>query len=129
MKNPRIQITFLLAFFLVQMLTHQIRAQAPPEERAAKLTEWMKTNLQLTDDQVAQVSGINLKYAQKNEALRNSTEARAAKFKKLKGYDADKEAELKKLFTDEQFKIYQTKKEEIKEEFKEKAKEKRKEQN
>ena len=94
----------------------------PPTERAAKLTEWMKSNFQLTADQEKQAQEINLKYANKTEELRNSSGTRGQKFKKLKGYNESKDEELKKVFTAEQFKIYQAKKEEVKEEFKAKAK-------
>jgi hypothetical protein len=98
----------------------------PPDERAAKLTAWMKSNLQLTADQENPAQEINLKYANKTEDLRNSDEPRKEKFKKLKGYNAEKDDELKKLFTEEQFKLYLAKKEEVKEEFKTKAKQKKK---
>ena len=34
-------------------------------ERSAKLTEWMRINLNLTDEQLPAVRDINLKYAKK----------------------------------------------------------------
>ena len=104
----------------------QDKEPMPPDERAAKLTDWMKTNLKLTAEQEKPAQEINLKYANKTEELRNSDESRKEKFKKLKGYNEEKDQELKKLFTEEQFKLYLTKKEEVKEEFKAKAKEKKK---
>jgi hypothetical protein len=97
------------------------------DERAAKLTEWMKENLQLTADQEPKVQEINLRYANKTEELRNSPDSRSQKFKKVKSYNDAKDDELKKLLTEQQFQTYQAKKEEVKEEFKAKAKEKRKE--
>lgn len=102
------------------------RETMSPEERASKLTTWMKNNLQLTDEQEKSVQEINLKYAGKTEELRNSSESKGQKFKKLKSYNDDKDKELKGLLTAEQFKTYQAKKEEVKEEFKAKASEKRK---
>ena len=104
----------------------QDKEPMPPDERAAKLTDWMKTNLQLTAEQGKPVQEINLKYAIKTEELRNTDEPRKEKFKKLKGYNEEKDQELKKVFTEEQFKLYLAKKEEVKEEFKAKAKEKKK---
>jgi hypothetical protein len=104
----------------------QDKEPMPPDERAAKLTDWMKTNLQLTAEQEKPVQEINLKCAIKTEELRNTDEPRKEKFKKLKGYNEEKDQELKKLFTGEQFNLYQAKKEEVKEEFKAKAKEKKK---
>jgi hypothetical protein len=110
------------------MAQEQEKDPMPPAERAAKLTEWMKTNLQLTNEQEKPVHEINLKYADKTEELRISNEPRAQKFKKLKGYNDDKDKELKVLLTADQFKTYQAKKAEVKEEFKAKAKEKKKDQ-
>lgn len=107
------------------MAQEQEKETMPPAERAAKLTAWMKSNLQLTADQETQAQEINLKYANKTEELRNSEGSRMQKFKKLKGYNESKDEELKKVFTAEQFKTYQAKKEEVKEEFKAKAKEKK----
>ncbi len=63
----------------------QDKEPIPPDERAAKLTDWMKTNLQLTAEQEKPVQEINLKYAIKTEELRNTEEPRKEKFKKLKG--------------------------------------------
>ena len=104
----------------------QDKEPMPPDERAAKLTDWMKTNLQLTAEQEKPVQEINLKYAIKTEELRNTDEPRKEKFKKIKGYNEEKDKELKKVFTEDQFKLYLAKKEEVKEEFKAKAKEKNK---
>ena len=98
----------------------------PPADRAAKLTEWMKNNLQLTAEQEKPIHEINLKYANKTEELRNTDESRSQKFKKLKDYNEAKDKELKVLLTEDQYKTYQAKKEEVKEEFKAKAKEKKK---
>ena len=54
----------------------QEKEPMPPAERAAKLTEWMKNNLQLTEDQEKSVQEINHKYANKTEELRNNDGAR-----------------------------------------------------
>lgn len=120
--------TLLLVLVLISVdsiAQEQEKESMPPAERAAKLTEWMKNNLQLTADQEKSVQEINLKYANKTEELRNSDEARKQKFKMLKGYNDAKDDELKKTLKPEQFKTYQAKKEEVKEEFKAKAKEKK----
>ena len=41
------------------------RQQRTPEERAKRESDWMKTDLALTDKQIPQVDSINLKYAKK----------------------------------------------------------------
>ena len=64
MKKILVSI-FLLAvlFFPDNAIWAQKKTSSTPEGRATKLTEWMKTNLQLNGDQAAQVQTINLKYA------------------------------------------------------------------
>ena len=47
------------------------RPQRTPEERAKRETEWMKTDLTLTEAQIPLVDTINLKYAKKQMELRN----------------------------------------------------------
>src|SRR4051812_18005713 len=97
--------------------------QFTPEERAEKITEWMKTNLNLTEAQIQPVTDINLKYAKKNEELKASTADRKVKFKQLKSNEKAREDELKKVLTKEQIKIYQAKKNELKKMIEEKSKE------
>ncbi|HEY3405619.1 MAG TPA: hypothetical protein VGK59_19685 [Ohtaekwangia sp.] len=92
-----------------------------PEQRATAITEWMKTNLQLTPEQEGPVQTINLKYANLNEGLKTSSKARMAKAKELKTNNESKKKELKEILTPEQFKMYEAKEAELKEKFKEEA--------
>ena len=119
----------LITLFVLLLLSISVYAQqkdmSPPEDRAAGLTEWMKTNLQLTEEQVPKVQEINLKYANKNEDLKNSKLARKQKLQTLKLNEEGRDAELKQLLTDSQYKTYTTKKHEVKEKMKEGAKSKR----
>ncbi|MGC3948538.1 MAG: hypothetical protein QM762_29230 [Chryseolinea sp.] len=96
-----------------------------PEERAQKITDWMKTNLQLTDDQATTVHGINLKYANENEALKESASARRDKYKKYKDTQAAKDQELKGALTPEQFSTYLSKKKELQDKMREEVKERK----
>jgi hypothetical protein len=71
--------------FVVNVIHAQKKTSSTPEERAAKLTEWMKTNLQLNGDQATQVQTINLKYANKTQGLQtpiNVKERKAEGFKR-----------------------------------------------
>ena len=124
MKNKLILLA--LSIFLCTLTPANVFAQEqepmPAAERAAKLTEWMKNNLQLTAEQETQAQQINLKYANKTEELRTTKDSKMQKFKKVKAYNDSKDKELKEVFTDEQYKKYQAKKEEVKEEFKTKKK-------
>ncbi|HVY75383.1 MAG TPA: hypothetical protein VG890_11170 [Puia sp.] len=92
-------------------------------DRAAKMTDWMKTNLKLNDSQVQQVQDINLKYANKMDELKASTAARRQKMQTMKSDAAAKDAELKAVLTDDQYKAYSAKKKEMTKEAKEKMKE------
>ena len=104
----------------------QQKQPMPPEHRAAKMTEWMKTNLQLNDEQATKVSDINKTYAMKVEDIRTHTPDKKKKKSALKALDKDKDGELKAVLTEDQFKTYLAKKEKMKEEIKAKMKEQHK---
>jgi hypothetical protein len=113
------QSFFLFASFIflsVYALGQSNRSVPPPAERAKKQTEWMRTHLNLTDAQAAQAESINLNYANKTEQLRINAQDKRQKLKTLKSYAKAKDDELKKVFTAEQYKTYQAKKEELKDE-------------
>jgi hypothetical protein len=97
----------------------QDKQMPPASERASKATEWMKTNLNLTADQVSKVQDLNLKYAVKMDSLKNSSLASQDKMTTMKSDKASKDAELKGILTDEQYKTYQEKKQEMKDKLKE----------
>ena len=63
-------------FFVTAALLFSITAWAQKmgdaAERSAKLTEWMRINLNLTDEQLPTVRDINLKYAKKMDALKTN---------------------------------------------------------
>ena len=101
----------------------QERQQKSPEQRAAKITEWMKTNLKLSEDQVTKVGEINNRYAMKVDDIRKSTPDKKQKKSSIKALDKDKDGELKAVLSDDQFKSYLAKKEEMKEQIKQKKKE------
>jgi len=119
--------SFLLSglFFSVNLIWAQKKTSSTPEERATKMTEWMKTTLQLNNDQATQVQPINLKYANKTQDLQSQTISRKQKMQILKDNDKAKDAELKNVFTAEQYDTYQAKKDEIRKQMKEKMREKK----
>ena len=117
MKSIIRYFLFVSGFFFLASTMH---AQELPgaAERAAKLTDWMKTNLKLTDDQVQKVKDINVKYANKLDELDASNATKDQKMQTFKANDAAKDAELKTVLTDDQYKTYLSKKAEIKKKFK-----------
>ncbi|ESU19807.1 hypothetical protein FEDK69T_30630 [Flavobacterium enshiense DK69] len=116
----------LLTVVNVNAQSKNAKAQSTPEQRAEKLTTWMKDNLNLTAEQIPLVQELNLKYARLNEELKNMSGPRNEKMKKIKSNETAKEEELKKILTPEQFQTYTTKKREVKEEVKTRYKEKNK---
>lgn len=84
-----------------------------PEERAKNLTEWMKIELGIDTSLVETVHIINLKYAIKIENLKMSHSGRVKKFRELRSLSSNKDRELKKVLTKDQFKVYEKKKEEM----------------
>ena len=119
-------ICHLLMFSVFVFASLSLSAQMPSaSERAMKQTNWMKSNLKLTDDQAAKVQDINLKYANKMDELHASTATKQEKMASMKTDDAAKDAEIKAVLNDSQYKSYLQKKEEMKKEMKEKMKEKK----
>ena len=91
-------------------------------ERSAKLTEWMRTNLRLADEQLPTVRDINLKYAKKMDAIEANSLPKSEKMREITENDKAKDKELKDVLTDNQFQTYLSKKQEIKRKFKENLK-------
>ncbi len=126
MKNVRQPVLLLIILLITAVTTKaQDKSIPPAADRAAKLTEWMKTNLQLTDEQLPKVQDINLKYANKADELRSMSMGKRQKLQKLKSDGQAKDGELKAILTQDQYKIYESKKAELQKKFKEKAKERR----
>jgi len=93
-----------------------------PQERAKLQTEMMKNKLGLDSSQVKQIEAINLKYAVSNEPVLKGGGSKLAKFKQLRSSQKEKDTELKKIFTPEQYKQYQDFQDEMKAQLKEKRK-------
>lgn len=96
-----------------------------PEERAEMQTEWMKETLSLDSGAAAAVHEINLKYAKKNQTAMESSGSRRNKLRSLKKLSSEKDAELEKVLSAEQFRTYKKKKDEMKDRMKEEVRERR----
>jgi hypothetical protein len=114
--------TLILAFFL--FITGASFAQdGNADQKAKALTDRMKTQLTLNDDQYKSVYDINLDFVTKLGTVKEDGGGKMAKFKKLKTIDGDRDAALKKILTEQQFKDFQTHKKENREEMKARYKE------
>jgi hypothetical protein len=67
-----------------------------PEKRAKHQTEWMKTELSLSDDQTAKVDDINVRYAKKMKELREQNR------QQMKALHEEEKKELSQVLTKEQ---------------------------
>lgn len=107
----------IIAIFLGSVITaaaQSTNSTKTPEERAKTLTEKMKTTLSLTDEQYPKIEAINLKYAEKNQSLRSSSKGKLSKYKSLKSSLKDRDKEMKKVLTPEQYEKYKEMMEEMK---------------
>jgi Spy/CpxP family protein refolding chaperone len=79
-----------------------------PEEMAKKMTEWMKTELSLTNDQTPKVEKINLSYANRMKEIMEQMH------KQMKSLEDEKLKEMGNVLTKEQLTKLEAKKEEMK---------------
>ena len=107
---------------LLFSITASAQKLGDANERSAKLTEWMRINLNLTNEQLPAVRDINLKYAKKMDALKTNSLPKSEKMKQITDNDKAKDKELKDVLTDSQFQTYLSKKQEIKKKYNENLK-------
>ncbi|MBN2747606.1 MAG: hypothetical protein JXR34_12840 [Bacteroidales bacterium] len=72
------------------------------EERAAKQTEWMKTELNLSNEQEAKVSDINLRYVKAIADVRAAVADENDRKARIKELQKQRIVELRKVLTPEQ---------------------------
>jgi len=121
MKKNGLHFLFIV-ITLFNFLDSPAQKMGDAAERSAKLTELMRINLNLTDQQLPAVRDINLKYAKKMDELKTSLLPKSEKMKQITDNDNAKDAELKNILTANQFQTYLSKKQEIKKKFKENLK-------
>ncbi len=85
-----------------------------PTERAASQTRFMKTKLNLSQDEVAMVQKINQEYAEKIEPVLKSSMIGFLKMRDIKAILERKDDTLRNVLTPEQFDIYANAKDELK---------------
>jgi hypothetical protein len=89
-------------------------AKSTPEQRAKIETDFMKSHLELTDEQLSQVSQINLEYAKKADPLLKGSEGDLDLMKEMKTIQAQKHAAMQKVLTPDQIKTLESLRSEIK---------------
>lgn len=78
----------------------------------------MKSKLNLSPGQLGQVQATNLKYALKNDSIIKSDASKLSRFKQIKALQKEKDGELKKVFSADQYKQYQVFQAELKDKMK-----------
>ena len=114
MKCNKLLGIVLLLLFANAYSQEKPELSSDPAERGKQVTEWMKTNLNLSEEQVVKAEAINVRCAEKNielEGRRNMTKGTRQKY--LTSNERFRDAELKKIFTAEQFTTYQERKKEV----------------
>lgn len=114
-------VFIILLSFATAAHAQEIHRTGTAEERAVKITEWMKETLHLTQDQIGPVSEINRRYAQMQDDLTYAGGTRSEKMHQAKANDRAKEAELQKIFTEDQFTAYKKKKAVLRQQLKDQA--------
>lgn len=97
-----------MAFSLISVASFSQQAKPDPEARAKKISEKMKTELSLSEDQYAKVYDINLKYSRQMSGLRHeASEDRKEKMNAFRELNKGKQEELKAVLSEEQMSKYQ----------------------
>ncbi|PWT96614.1 MAG: hypothetical protein C5B52_15375 [Bacteroidetes bacterium] len=126
MKKKILSLLLIVAAFIfVEGANAQSHQMASAADRATKYTDWMKSTLKLTDDQVSKVQDINLKYANKTDELMKAANSKKEKMQALKSQEEGRDAELKGVLTNDQYQTYQEKKKQMKKKMKQSMKEKK----
>jgi len=110
----RAGVMLALSFVIMQASAQKDSTAHSPETRAKGITDKMKTELTLSDDQYSKVYDINLKYAQKNKESLKEEGTRMSKLKTVKADNKEKNKELQAVLTEEQFEKYKGMQKEMK---------------
>jgi len=93
--------------------------EIPAEERASVQEDFLAEKLSLTPEQCEQVGQINRKYAREVDSILLSDDYRSKKVRRFKSAMTNKDRELKKVFSKEQYKMYEQIREELKQRWRE----------
>ena len=99
---------FLSTISILMSITVSAQYSEIDIDKAKANIEEQLEYLNLNDDQKTQFKEINEKYRLKLESIRNSNKTRLAKFQILQTLSKEKDAEMKLLLNEDQFKIYKT---------------------
>ncbi len=93
-------------FSVSSFAQQQKQPKQTPEERAKRMTDSMKTNLSLTDDQYNKVYDLNVNYITKMQALRQQQGSREDKMQQFKELRKSEDNDLGAVLTKDQMEKY-----------------------
>ncbi|MFA6059485.1 MAG: hypothetical protein WC756_14860 [Taibaiella sp.] len=120
-KIKSTMITFFMSFLMLCSFSMFAQSTAPGETVKA-MTDKMKTQLNLSDAQYQKVNSINQDFSSAAIKIKESETSRSAKLSKMKELDKRRDASLKTVLNDEQFKMFKEHKKENRKAFMSKLK-------
>jgi methionine-rich copper-binding protein CopC len=127
MKMRNVKTAFMMAcmslFMLVSVssFAQEKMQHKTPEEKAKMMSDKMKTELTLSDEQYQKVQTINLDFANKTSAVPKDGD-KSAWMSKMKECNEARSKSLKEVLTPDQFTKYETIKKEMRGKIKDKEK-------
>jgi len=118
MTNKMLVLLLLLLGAAVTGFTQSKLTEEQKKEFKEKQAAY-KAKLNLTEDQSAKMDSINMEYFEGLAALKESSGSKLSKLKKFKSLSSDRDAKVKKILTEEQYKLFKQQQKEMKEDFKE----------
>ena len=108
-------LILIICFFIASgSIWAQKNNNIPPEERAERITHWMDKNFNLTQEQYENIRELNSEYARINRKLNKEyKDSRLKLIRKLKRSNRRKERELRNILNDDQWDIYEKRKEKL----------------
>ena len=120
-------LSLFFALFLIATNTTfaQSKAANLTEEQKEEITKNLEeyaTAINLTEEQKPKFEEITKKYAKQMIAVKDGGDRRMSKYKKVKSIRKNKDAEMKRLLSKDQYKVYLEKQEEMQKKMKERRK-------
>ncbi len=118
-------LSLFLALFLLGVNTGFAQSQAKnltdeqKEELAKNMEEYFEA-LNLSEEQKAEFEAVTKKYAEQMKAVRDGGGGKLKKYRKIKSIQKNKNAEMEKLLSEDQYEVYLEKQEEMQKKMKEK---------
>jgi hypothetical protein len=114
MNHKSLLLGLSFAIILSRGFVSADQQQPSLEMMAERRTEVMKASLKLNEEQVTQIEQINLSAAHKMQELKDkNSKYKRIIFRKIQYVKKERDAQLKKVLTNEQWQTYQAKKEEL----------------